>query len=131
MNRLRWFLAPVLPFFWSYAPLSKILYTQNNKRHRFNHFKTIFMSKIHEIIVAALIPTIKTVGKIEMENVLSGIKEHNSPEIYKNTLQGLYSNFLLLKDVAYKTTSKIDDGIVDLVLESVKESADSNGIVLN
>ena len=89
------------------------------------------MSKIHEIIVAALIPTIKTVGKIEMENVLSGIKEHNSPEIYKNTLQGLYSNFLLLKDVAYKTTSKIDDGIVDLVLESVKESADSNGIVLN
>jgi len=89
------------------------------------------MSKIHEILVSALLPTIKTVGKIEMENVLSGIKDHNPPDIYRNTLQGLYSNFTLLKDVAYKTSTKIDDGIVDLVLESVKESADLNGIVLS
>jgi hypothetical protein len=89
------------------------------------------MSKIHEIIVAALIPTIKTVGKLEMENVLSGIKEHNTLEIYKNTLLGLYSNFSLLRDVAYKTPNRIDDGIVDLVLESVKESADASGIVLS
>lgn len=88
------------------------------------------MSKINEIIVASVLPAIKAVGKIEMENVLSGIKEHNTPEIYQNTLQGLHSNFFLLKEAALKTRSGIDDGIIDLVLEAVKDSADADGIVL-
>ena len=88
------------------------------------------MSKINEIIVAAILPAIKAVGKIEMENVLSGIKEHNTPEIYQNTLQGLHSNFYLLKEASLKTRSRVDDGIIDLVLEAVKESADADGIVL-
>ncbi|MGE5108596.1 MAG: hypothetical protein ACM3H8_13700 [Sphingobacteriales bacterium] len=89
------------------------------------------MSKIKEIIVASVLPAIKAVGKIEMVNVLSGIKEHNTPEIYQHTLQGLYSNFSLLKEAAFKTKSRVDDGIVDLVLEAVKESADADGIVLS
>jgi len=88
------------------------------------------MPKIKEVIVAAVLPAIKAVGKIEMEGVLSGIKEHNTSEIYKNTLQGLHSDFSLLKDAALKTKSKIDDGIVDLVLEAVKETADADGIIL-
>ena len=89
------------------------------------------MSKIREIIVAAVLPAIKTAGKLEMENVLSGIKANNTPEVYKNTLQGLYSNFSLLKEVAIKTKSKFDDGIVDLVLEAVEVSASSSGISLS
>jgi hypothetical protein len=89
------------------------------------------MSRIKEIIVEAMLPAIKAVGKAEMEAVLSGIKEHNTAEIYQTTLQGLHSNFLLLKQAAYKTKTKIDDGIIDLVLEAVKESADSGGIVLS
>ena len=52
------------------------------------------MPKIKEVIVAAVLPAIKAVGKIEMESVLSGIKEHNTSEIYKNTLKGLHSDFL-------------------------------------
>ena len=72
------------------------------------------MSKINEIIVASILPAIKAVGKIEMENVLSGIKEHNTAEIYKNMLQGLHSNFSLLKEASLKTSSRLDDGIVDL-----------------
>lgn len=89
------------------------------------------MSKIKEIIVEAMLPAIKAVGKAEMEAVLSGIKQHNTTEIYRTTLQGLHSNFSLLKQAAYKTKTKIDDGIIDLVLEAVKESADSGGIVLS
>lgn len=89
------------------------------------------MSKIKEIIVASVLPAIKEVGKVEMKQVLSGIKEHNEPEIYRNTLQGLHSNFSLLKDAASKTKSRFDDEIVDLVLEAVKESADADGIVLS
>jgi hypothetical protein len=89
------------------------------------------MSKIRELIVAAVLPAIKTAGKMEMENVLSGIKEHNTPEVYRNTLQGLHSNFLLLKEVALKSKSKFDDGIVDLVLEAVEVTANTDGIVLS
>jgi hypothetical protein len=89
------------------------------------------MPKIKEIIATAVIPMIKKVGKLEMKEVLLNIKEHNTPEIYHNTLQGLYSNFSLLRDAAIKTKSRFDDGIVDLVLEAVKENADADGIVLS
>ncbi len=89
------------------------------------------MPKIKKIIVDAVLPTIKAVGKIQMKNVLSGIKEHNSTEIYRNTLIGLYANFSLLKEVASKSKTRIDDGIVDLVLEAVQESANNDGIILS
>jgi hypothetical protein len=89
------------------------------------------MSKIREIIVASVLPAIKAVGKIEMETVLAGIKEHNTAEVYQNTLQGLHSNFSLLKEIAVKTKTQVDDGIIDLVLEAVKDSADAGGIVLS
>jgi hypothetical protein len=83
------------------------------------------------MIIETVLPTIKAVGKIEMEDVLSGIKEHNTVEVYKNTLQGLHANFSLLKEAAIKTKSKLDDGIIDLVLEAVKETADEEGIILS
>ena len=89
------------------------------------------MSKIHEIIAAAMLPIIKGAGKLEMQNVLLSIKEHNTPDIYRNTLQGLHSNFLLLKEAAVKTKSNFDDGIVDLVLDAVKDTANSDGIPLS
>jgi hypothetical protein len=95
-----------------------------------NNYKNKFMSKLKTMIVEAVLPVIKAVGKAEMEMVLSGIKEHNTEKLYQNTLQGLYSNFSLLKEAAVKTNSKIDDGIVDLVLEAVKDSADADGLVL-
>jgi hypothetical protein len=89
------------------------------------------MPKFKEIVVGAMLPAIKAVGKAEMVAVLSGIKENNTAEIYRTTLQGLHSNFLLLKHAAYKTKTKIDDGIIDLVLEAVMESADDAGLVLS
>lgn len=88
------------------------------------------MSKIHEMIVSAVLPIIKGAGKLEMQNVLLSIKEHNTPQLYRNTLEGLYANFSLLKEAAAKTKSNFDDGIVDLVLEAVKETAHGEGIVL-
>jgi hypothetical protein len=89
------------------------------------------MAKIKEIIVAAVLPAIKEVGKLEMEGALLEIKQNNTEEIYKNTLQGLYSGFSLLKQATLKTKSKVDDGIVDLVLEAVQENASADGIVLS
>jgi hypothetical protein len=89
------------------------------------------MPKFREIVVATVLPAIKEVGKAEMKQVLSGIKEHNSPETYRNTLQGMHSNFSLLREAASKTKTRIDDGIVDLVLEAVQEIADTEGIVFS
>lgn len=89
------------------------------------------MASVKEIIVATVIPMVKAVGKLEMIDVLSQIKAHNTPKLYHNTLQGLYSNFSLLKEVSEKTKTKIDDGIIDLVLEAVTETAALEGIVLS
>lgn len=89
------------------------------------------MSKVKEMMVEAVLPAIKAVGKIEMKTVLSSIKEHNKTEIYQNTLKGLYANFSLLKEAASKTNTKVDDGIIDLVLEAVGESAEVDGIILS
>ena len=88
------------------------------------------MPKLKEVLLEVLLPTVKAVGKLELETILSGIKEHNTPELYQNTLQGLHANFSLLKDVAIKSKSKIDDGIIDLVLEAVAESAANGGVIL-
>ena len=89
------------------------------------------MSKVKTVLVEAVLPVIKAVGKAEIEVALSGIKEHNTVEIYQTTLQGLHSNFVLLKEAASKTKSKIDDGIIELVLEAVTENAVADGIKIS
>lgn len=83
-----------------------------------------------EIMIAALMPAIKAVGKMELMEILSKIQEHNTAKVYENTLKSMHSNFTLLKEVAIKSKTKIDDGIIDLVLEAVVESAAEDGIVL-
>lgn len=88
------------------------------------------MSRFKEIIVAAVIPMVKSVGKEELSNVLANIKEHNTPELYENTLKSIHSSFSLLNEVANKTKTKIDDCVVDLVLEAVAEAAEDDGITL-
>jgi hypothetical protein len=88
------------------------------------------MSKVKEMIVEAVLPAIKAVGKVEMKSVLSVVKQHNRTEVYQSTLKGLHANFSLLKDVASKTNTRIDDGIIELILEAVKESAEIEGIAL-
>jgi hypothetical protein len=88
------------------------------------------MSKIKELIVEAVLPVIRAVGKAEMEILLSGVKDHNTDEVYKKILRGVHADFSLLKEAALKSKTKIDDGIVDLVLEAVMDRADADGIVL-
>jgi len=92
--------------------------------------KKNFMSKIKELIVAGVLPVIKEVGKIEMKQVLEGIKKHNEPSVYKNTLVSLHANFLLLREAAIQSKTNIDDGIIDLILEAVIENAEANELSL-
>jgi len=93
--------------------------------------KINFMSKIKELIVASVLPVLKEVGKIEMKQVLEGIRKNNDPSVYKNTLMSLQANFLLLRQAAIQSKTNIDDGIIDLILETVTENAEANELILS
>lgn len=85
---------------------------------------------LKEILVSTLLPAIKTIGKAQLAEVLAKIKQNNTQEVYENTLKSAYSTFSLLDVEAIKTKTKIDDGIIDIVLETVKDAADEDGIEL-
>lgn len=87
-------------------------------------------SKFNEILVTAFLPAIKAVGKAELSSILEKIQEHNSVEVYENTLRSVHSSFSLLKEVAVKSKTKIDDGLIDMILESVEEAAEDDGVEL-
>lgn len=88
------------------------------------------MANIKEALIAMLIPAIKGIGKLQLSEVLSKIQEHNTPEVYENTLKSIHSSFSLLKQVAEKSKTKIDDGLIDMVLETVEEAADDDNVQL-
>jgi len=69
-------------------------------------------------------------GKIELETILDSIKEYNGGEYYKQTLQGIFNDFGVLLRATERTNTTIDNGIVNLVLEVVKEKAKSDGVFL-
>ena len=69
-------------------------------------------------------------GKIELMAILDSIKEYNGGEYYKQTLQGIFNDFGVLLRATERTNTTIDNGIVKLVLEVVKEKAASDGVFL-
>ena len=89
------------------------------------------MPKIKEIIIASLLPATKQVGKEEMKEVLKNIRQNNEASVYKTTVLSLYANFSLLKRSAIKTKTNIDDGIIDIVLETIQEIADADNLILS
>jgi hypothetical protein len=88
------------------------------------------MSNIKEILAAAFLPVIKQVGESEIEAALQGIKEHNPPATYNNAIQAGYSFFSLIQEAAAKSKTKIDDTIVAVFLEAIRNNAETNGIEL-
>ena len=88
------------------------------------------MSKFKEVVAEALIPIVKKAGTGELKVALAGIKEHNTIEVYNDILNSLYCNFTLLKQAALNTKTNIDDVIIDLVLDAVKEKAQEEKIIL-
>lgn len=89
-----------------------------------------FKEILAEASVQIALPFVKVVGKAELSILLDSIKAHNSPDFYTHVLQSLYSNFTLLHEAALKTKTKIDDGLVDFVIETVREKAGADGINL-
>jgi hypothetical protein len=92
--------------------------------------KYFLMLNIKEIIAASVFPAIKEVGKLEMKEVLAGVKNNNGSVVYENILHAVYSSFSILRKSAVKTRTVVDDGIIDLVLETVRECAETDNIDL-
>lgn len=87
-------------------------------------------SKIGEILVTMVLPVFKEVGKQQLLEILSKIETNNSREVYESTVKSLHATFTLLDDVAIKTKTKIDDSIIDVILDAAKEAAEEDGITL-
>lgn len=89
------------------------------------------MAKERTMLMDVLLPAVKSVGKTEIKMALSGIKERHTEELYRNTLQELYSNFTTLKVASRSTKTSINNGLIDLVMEVLRESAGEEGIHLS
>lgn len=83
-----------------------------------------------EILAAIGLASVTAVGKMKFIELFTKIKEHNTPLVFANALKSTHSNFSLLKELAAKTKTSIDDGLVQMVLDAVAEVAKSEGIGL-
>ena len=83
-----------------------------------------------DFLVNLFSPMLKAAGKFYLKSVLQTIQEHNTVEVYTNTLKSINSSFGLLNEVAKKSKTKIDDDLIEAVLEAVQESAQEDGVTL-
>lgn len=83
-----------------------------------------------DFLVNLLLPMLKAAAKFYLKDVLQKIQDHNSPEVYTNTLKSINSSFLLLDEVAKKSNTKVDDDVIEAVIEAVQESAKEDNIQL-
>lgn len=67
--------------------------------------KSLSLSKMKEAIVEDILPVIKSPGIIELEAVLTAIKNNNKKQVHQETLQTLYANFSLLNGCRSKKTT--------------------------
>jgi hypothetical protein len=88
------------------------------------------MDKIKELLAAAVFPTIKAIGIIELKEVLYKIKAQQQPAEFVNMLKSINSPFTILLHYAEQTKTKIDDGIVSTIVEAVRQVANESDIQL-
>lgn len=84
---------------------------------------------LKEILVATLMPAIQAVGEAELTELLGKLKASN-PEVYPGFIKSMYGNFKLLEQLAAKTSSKIDDGLVEMVLDVLTQLSTTDNIQL-
>lgn len=83
-----------------------------------------------DLLLSILMGTVKQAITLYLKAVLQKIQDNNSREVYENTLKSINANFLLLDEVAKKSTTKIDDDAIEAVLAAVQQSAAEDGVEL-
>lgn len=85
---------------------------------------------LKEVLVSAVLPALESIVSAELSTAFQSVQQHNTPEMYANTLKGLHSGLVLLKTEVAKTKSRIDDGVIDMLISSIEDAASEANITL-
>lgn len=77
---------------------------------------------MNNILAALLLQTLKSVLTTSVTVLLQTHKRLHGEERNKQLREAIRNSFLLLKDVTDKTQTKVDDTVVDIVLQGVNDS---------
>lgn len=83
-----------------------------------------------ELLASIGLAAVTSIGRAQLIEMFSKIKENNNAELFENALISTYSTFSMLAELAAKSKTKIDDSIVAMVLQAVSEVASDNGVEL-
>lgn len=82
-----------------------------------------------EILLAALTPTLEAVGESKLVDLLQQLHDHH-PETYQSALKSGYLFAKQLQPLVVNSSSKIDDAIIQAIIESIEASAQANNVTL-
>lgn len=84
---------------------------------------------IKEFLLNTLLPTLESLGESKLEELLDQLSEKEGENFALDVI-GTYNLFTRLSILAKKTKSKIDDGIIDTVIEALEATAEKHDIDL-
>lgn len=83
-----------------------------------------------EVLIESFMGPIKAIGQIEIGDLLEKLDVAEDDAEFAEDLKGGYRLFKRLQLLAEKTKTKIDDGLLDLVVAAIEMKAESAGIDL-
>lgn len=83
-----------------------------------------------EILLGAMLPVVQSVGTAQMVELLQKAHDQNE-QGYKAMVQGVYPPLKrLLVPLVGSTKTRIDDTLVAVLVDSIEQSAEANGVTL-
>lgn len=83
-----------------------------------------------ELLLRILLNTASQTMQLTVRELLLNIKQHNDKATFEATLKAIYNSMTLLRQLAEKTKSTIDDKAVDIFRQPAIDIALEEGIVL-
>lgn len=93
-------------------------------------YKKAKMINLKEIFLTPFVAAIEAIGAAGLVEGLDQMKKDESPEDFAQIIKVFYANFSIVLKYAKKTKTKIDDAVVQTILDAVKQVADENNISL-
>lgn len=87
------------------------------------------MAKLNAIIVELLSTTIKTVGESKLVEVLQKLHDKN-PDNFSDKIKAIHLGLLWMQPEVQASKTKIDDAVLEGLLEALEASALANGVEL-
>lgn len=71
------------------------------------------------MFIQLLLNAVSSGATLELKHLLEKFKEINGEEKYQQLVEALRNSFTLLQDVTDKTKTKVDDTVVNIILNSL------------